>query len=161
MDDFLLNLVETLIAHSPLYLVLFAGLVFAVARWSSHPAASLRAALGFGWLTLFGLAAVVWRDCRLSETVIPEQHVQWPTDDRKTDLWIVPTEGSAQRLTSERANDRSPQWDPDGQLIYFLGNRKREGEKRPPYDGKTQVWRIPVTGGTPEAVTRVEGGVDA
>ncbi len=83
------------------------------------------------------------------------------TDDRKSDLWIASTDGPARRLTADRANDRAPQWDADGRLIYFLGNRKREGDKRPPYDGKTQVWRIPASGGIPEAATRVDGGVDA
>lgn len=88
---------------------------------------------------------------------------QESTDDRKTDLWIVPTNGSSKprRLTSDRANDRAPQFSPDAATIYFLGNRKREGEKRPPYDGKTQIWSIPTEReGTPLAVTRVEGGID-
>src|SRR5207302_258566 len=84
---------------------------------------------------------------------------QESTDDRKSDLWVY-EQGVTRRLTSDRANDRMPQWDGDGHFIYFLGNRKREGEKHPPYDGKAQVWRMGV-GGTPEAVTRVEGGVDA
>jgi dipeptidyl aminopeptidase/acylaminoacyl peptidase len=88
---------------------------------------------------------------------------QESTDDRKTDLWIVPTNGATKprRLTADRASDRAPQFSPDGTLVYFLGNRKREGEKRPPYDGKTQVWSIPTEGqGTPQAVTRVEGGIE-
>ena len=82
------------------------------------------------------------------------------TDDRKTDMWVVPTAGGpSRRLTADRASDRAPQWNPDGTLLYFLGNRKREGEKKPPYDGKTQVWRITRRQGKPEAVTRVEGGI--
>jgi dipeptidyl aminopeptidase/acylaminoacyl peptidase len=86
---------------------------------------------------------------------------QKSTDDRKTDLWVVRCkDGQARRLTFDRASDRAPQWDGDSRHIYFLGNRKREGEKQPPYDGKTQVWRISFDGGTPQAVTRVEGGVD-
>jgi dipeptidyl aminopeptidase/acylaminoacyl peptidase len=86
---------------------------------------------------------------------------QQSTDDRKTDLWVVDiAKGQPpRRLTFDRAGDRGPQWGPAVSL-YFLGNRKREGEKRPPYDGKTQVWRIPYTGGTPQAVTQVEGGVE-
>jgi dipeptidyl aminopeptidase/acylaminoacyl peptidase len=88
---------------------------------------------------------------------------QESTDDRKTDLWVVPTGGgSARRLTDERASDRAPQFSPNGGLIYFLGNRKREGEKRAPFDGKTQVWQItPLGQWAPKAVTRVEGGVEA
>jgi dipeptidyl aminopeptidase/acylaminoacyl peptidase len=87
---------------------------------------------------------------------------QQSTDDRKSDLWVVPTAGGpARRLTADRANDRAPQWAPDGRQVYFLGNRRREGEKQPPYDGKTQVWKVHVEGGEPSAVTRVEGGVNA
>src|SRR5262249_46467022 len=45
--------------------------------------------------------------------------------------------------------------------IYFLGRRKREAEKQPPYDGSAQVWRIDRDGGNLLAVTRVADGVQA
>src|SRR4051812_19176585 len=82
-------------------------------------------------------------------------------DSRKSDLWVVGTGPGARplRLTGDRANDRRPQWSGDGRLIYFLGNRKREGEKKPPCDGSTQVWSVGPRGGEPRPVTRVEGGV--
>jgi dipeptidyl aminopeptidase/acylaminoacyl peptidase len=89
---------------------------------------------------------------------------QESTDDRKSDLWIVPTNGNGgpTRMTADRAGDRSPQFSPNIEVIYFLGNRKREGEKRPPFDGKTQIWSVGVHRPLqPHAVTRVEGGVDA
>jgi dipeptidyl aminopeptidase/acylaminoacyl peptidase len=84
---------------------------------------------------------------------------QQSTDDRKSDLWVVSAAGRSRRLTSDRANDRKPQWARDGRTIYFLGNRKREAEKHPPYDGTTQVWKIGIDGGEPAPVTRVEGGI--
>ncbi len=92
--------------------------------------------------------------------VYTEGRWQESTDDRKTDLWIAGLDGSGRRrLTSDRAGDRSPQFMFD---VFFLGNRKRDGEKRPPYDGTTQVWRIGTTGeDTPHPLTQVEGGVDA
>jgi dipeptidyl aminopeptidase/acylaminoacyl peptidase len=82
-------------------------------------------------------------------------------DSRKTDLWVVATDGKGKptRLTGERANDRHPKWSHDGKAIYVLGNRKHTGETKPPYDGKSQVWRVPLDGGEPRAVTRVEGGI--
>jgi dipeptidyl aminopeptidase/acylaminoacyl peptidase len=95
--------------------------------------------------------------------VYSEGRWQESTGDRKTDLWVVSSyeEGPPRRLTSDRANDRMPQLSMYGGHVYFLGNRKREGEKLPPYDGTTQIWKMPVKGpGTPEAVTRVEGGVE-
>jgi len=87
---------------------------------------------------------------------------QESTDDRKADLWIVPTAGGdARRITADRSSARSPQWGP-GATLYYLANRKREAEKRPPYDGKAQVWRVDVDRQTPsEAVTRVDGGIEA
>src|SRR5260221_5813719 len=88
---------------------------------------------------------------------------RWDTadDSRKTDLWIVATDGKGKptRLTGERANDRHPKWSADGKAVYVLANRKREAEKKPPFDGTTQVWRVPLDGATPQAATRVEGGV--
>jgi acylaminoacyl-peptidase len=88
---------------------------------------------------------------------------RWDTADdlSKTDLWVVATDGKGKptRLTGDRANDRHPRWSADGKAIYVLGNRKREAETKPPYDGKTQVWRVPVQGGEVQAVTKVAGGV--
>ena len=88
---------------------------------------------------------------------------RWDTADdlSKTDLWVVSTDGKGKptRLTGNRANDRHPKWSHDGKAIYVLGNRKREAETKPPFDGKTQVWRVPVDGGDPRAVTKVEGGI--
>ena len=87
---------------------------------------------------------------------------RWDTadDKRKTDLWVVATDGKGKptRLTGERANDRHPKWARDGKAVYVLANRKREAEKKAPYDGTTQVWRVSLNGGEPLAVTRVEGG---
>lgn len=84
-------------------------------------------------------------------------------DKRMTDLWLVGTDGKEKpiRLTFDRANDRLPKWSADGQHIYFLGNRKREAEKKPPFDGTTQVWRIEATGGDPKPVTREADGISS
>src|SRR5205085_2797959 len=62
---------------------------------------------------------------------------QQSTDDRKTDLWLTATQdGAVRRLTSDRAGDHSVRWAPDSKTVYFLSARKREGENRPPLDGK-------------------------
>jgi dipeptidyl aminopeptidase/acylaminoacyl peptidase len=84
------------------------------------------------------------------------------TDNRKADLWVVEVASKkVRRLTFAGGNDSSPRWSPDSKRIYFLGRRKREGEKQPPHNGTTQVWRIDRDAGTPFAVTRVSGGVVA
>lgn len=77
------------------------------------------------------------------EVAYTEGRWQQSTDDRKTDLWVVDSETKrGKRLTSDRAGYRAPQWSSSGQTIYVLANRKREGEKQPPYNGKSQVWKI-------------------
>jgi dipeptidyl aminopeptidase/acylaminoacyl peptidase len=97
-------------------------------------------------------------------TLVAYAEARWQasTDDRKSDLWLADAAtGRARRLTFDRADDRSLAWAPDGRSLYFLGGRKREGERRPPYDGTTQVWQVAAEGGEPRAVTHVEGGVRA
>jgi dipeptidyl aminopeptidase/acylaminoacyl peptidase len=81
-------------------------------------------------------------------------------EGRKTDLWIVSTAGNdaPKQLTADRANDRSPAW--HGTTVYFLGNRKKPDAKAP-YDGKTQLWRVPAAGGDVEPVTQIDGGIAA
>ena len=85
-----------------------------------------------------------------------------PSDGRRVDLWCVAREsGKMRRLTFDHAGVSSPRWSSDGREVYFLGRLKREGEKQPPLDGTTQVWRVSRDGGEPFAVTRVAGGVQA
>lgn len=83
-------------------------------------------------------------------------------DNRKSDLWVIATDGKGKptKLTFDRANDRHIKWSADGKHLYFLGNRKREAEKKPPFDGTSQVWRIAADGnGEVKAITREVGGV--
>jgi dipeptidyl aminopeptidase/acylaminoacyl peptidase len=112
----------------------------------------------------FSLATIV--DCALSpdgsHVAYTEGRWQKSTDDRKTELWVVPTGGGpARRLTFDRANDRSPRWAPDGKAVYVIANRKREAEKKPPYDGTAQVWKLGLDGAAPAPVTQVEGGIQS
>ncbi|MGD2070435.1 MAG: S9 family peptidase [Gemmatimonadota bacterium] len=65
-------------------------------------------------------------------------------DRRRSDLWIVGTDGSGlKRLTTHSAGEFNPRWAPDGSAVYFLSTRS----------GSSQVWRIPVRGGEARAVT--------
>lgn len=83
-----------------------------------------------------------------------------PDEKRNADLWLLDvTTETLKRLTFDKASDRSAQWSQDSKTIYFASNRKRGDDDKPPYDGKTQVWRIPITGGDPFPVTRVKGGI--
>jgi hypothetical protein len=59
--DGLQDFLEGVFWKVPTCLTLFAAAVFALARWERHPAASVFAALGFGWLLLVTVAEVAWR----------------------------------------------------------------------------------------------------
>lgn len=105
-------------------------------------------------------------ECALSpdgrQAAYTEARWQGPKQSASSDLWLVDCETKAiQRLTFEPCSDWNPRWSPDGQFLYFTSSPKREAEKAPPYDGKTQVWRIHLATGRQEPVTRVEGGIDA
>ena len=87
-----------------------------------------------------------------------------PEDNRKSDVWIVPTDGKGKpaKLTFDRANDHKLKWSADGKQIYFLSNRKKASEVKPPFDGSSQVWRIAADGsGEVKAITREAGGIRA
>ncbi len=81
-------------------------------------------------------------------------------DGRNTDIWLVELKTKeTRRLTFDPARDGSLAWGADSRHVYFTSRRKRAGEEKPPLTGDTQVWRVSVTGGSPQAVTRIEGGI--
>jgi len=62
------------------------------------------------------------------------------------DLWLAAVDGSSTRqLTAHPDNDTSGRWAPDGKTVLFLSTR----------GGSSQVWRLRLDGGEPEAVTNV------
>ena len=79
-------------------------------------------------------------------TVLSENRTQ-------TDLWRVPTDGSAaaRQLTFDRAAESSLRWSPDGSRVAFLADR----------DGSRQVWALPVTGGEAAQLTTHGDSVSA
>jgi len=63
---------------------------------------------------------------------------------RRSDLWVVGTDGSGLRpLTRHADNDTSGTWSPDGRTVYFLSTRS----------GSSQVWKLPLDGGEAQQLT--------
>ncbi|MCL2917060.1 alpha/beta hydrolase family protein [Shewanella litorisediminis] len=82
-------------------------------------------------------------------------------DKSQNDLWQIDIKSrQPTRLTFTDESESSPVWSPDGQFIYFIGKEKRDDAKAP-YNGKAQVFRIPVTGGDAVPMTREAEGVSA
>lgn len=72
-------------------------------------------------------------------------------DGRHAELWTLDTRGRGnERLTFTEDGAGSPTFSPDDAWVYFTS----KGE-----DGKRQVFRVAPEGGTPQQVTRVEGGI--
>ncbi len=70
----------------------------------------------------------------------------------RTDLWIANVDGTGvRRLTTHEASDSSGRFAPDGRSVYFLSTR----------GGSSQVYRLGLDGGEPEAVTSLPLDVDA
>jgi len=60
------------------------------------------------------------------------------------DLWVADRDGTGvRRITTHPGNETSPRFSPDGQWIAFSGQ----------YDGNTDVFLVPVTGGAPRRLT--------
>ena len=86
-----------------------------------------------------------------------------PAPRRNADLWTVDMASRAiQRLTFDEASESSPAWSPDGRWIYYLAGYYPRRRRHAAALGRqsTQVWRIAAGGGEPQAVTRVDDGVD-
>ena len=71
-------------------------------------------------------------------------------DDYTSQLWLVPTDGSAPpRQLTHGWRDDAPGYSPDGRWISFTRSVKEDGGKV----GKPQVWLLPVDGGDARQLT--------
>src|SRR2546430_10634855 len=60
------------------------------------------------------------------------------------DIWVAPKSGGdALRLSSPKGEETFPRFSPDGSQIAFSGN----------YDGNTDLYVVPATGGLPKRLT--------
>ena len=82
-------------------------------------------------------------------------------DKTQKDLWQVNTKTrQTTRLTFTNESESSPVWSPDGDYIYYLGKVSHENKKAP-FNGKSQVFRISKDGGEAVPMTKEVEGVNA
>jgi len=76
-----------------------------------------------------------------------------PDQPRNSDIWIVPSDGSAppRKYAFGPKAESTPRWSLDGNYLAFLSNR---GE-----DGKNQIHLMHTSGGEAEAITKTKEGV--
>ena len=80
-------------------------------------------------------------------------------DKSQRDLWLLDTKSrQSKRMTFTNESESSPQWSPDGEYVYYLGKVKQQDAKAP-YNGKTQVFRLSVTSGDSQPMTKEAEGV--
>jgi Tol biopolymer transport system component len=81
-------------------------------------------------------------------------NVQWWRNGHshidEAELWLKPTSAAApyRRLLGAASKRLWPMWSADGQTLYFMSD---EG-------GTENIWRLPLTGGAPQPVTRFTEG---
>ncbi|MCA9519898.1 MAG: S9 family peptidase, partial [Myxococcales bacterium] len=109
----------------------------------------------------FTIGALI--DARVSPDgrAIVYAEMRWESgrETRNTDLWRVDLQTKRrQRLTFGPEGDYAPRWSVDGRQIYFISARKNAA-KKPPHNGKPQIWRIRADGSRLVPITREEDGV--
>ncbi len=67
-----------------------------------------------------------------------------------SNVWIVPTSGSAAIQLTQSGHDSAPAWSPDSKTIAFISSR----------DGNSQVYVLSMEGGESHAITHAPSGVD-
>jgi dipeptidyl aminopeptidase/acylaminoacyl peptidase len=79
---------------------------------------------------------------------------------KTSDLWRAPLGGGKpERLTFSPGNDHGPAFGDDARFVYHTAAISRDGHDTPPWDGTNQVYRLPLDGGEPVAVTAAPDGV--
>lgn len=73
--------------------------------------------------------------------------------DRYQQLWLVPLQGAAQRLTSEPVDLVQSCWSPDGNEVVFCANRRTD----PDLSVSMALWVLTVTTGTMRRLTPEDG----
>jgi dipeptidyl aminopeptidase/acylaminoacyl peptidase len=134
------------IAHVTFLSLVFAALVPVLAQTSRHPITHEDV-----WLMKRLGAPVLSPDGRWAVLSVTEP--AYEEKDQSSDLWIVPTDGSAapRRLTSTNAAENGTAWSPDGKRLAF--SARRDGDETP------QVYVLSISEpGEAQRITRLSTG---
>ncbi|MFH1728225.1 MAG: prolyl oligopeptidase family serine peptidase [Pseudomonadota bacterium] len=88
--------------------------------------------------------------------------MRWTGEDEKRDkdLWIVSVKNKTKkRLTFDGLAPGNIAWSNDSKSIYFTASISKAEHVDPPYNGKTQVYKISISNPDPFPITREEKGV--
>ena len=87
--------------------------------------------------------------------VFPVTEPDYDPAKQTSDLWMVPTDGSAapRKLTSTRGGESGATFSPDGKLLAF--SAKRDG------DDASQIYLLPLAGGEAKRATSISTGADS
>ena len=99
--------------------------------------------LGFSTISLFGMrSGIDTKDTKLvSQPAMSESHIAFVYAG---DLWIAENSGiNVRRLTSDEGIESNPFFSPDGKWLAFSAQ----------YDGNTDVFIVPTSGGIPKRLT--------
>ncbi|HEX5085846.1 MAG TPA: S9 family peptidase [Blastocatellia bacterium] len=72
------------------------------------------------------------------------------SDDRNTDIYIIPAKGGSPRqMTTNPGSDANPRWSPDGKLVAYTSNPEQKS-----WAPKTDVMAVSPEGGAPRNLTK-------
>jgi dipeptidyl aminopeptidase/acylaminoacyl peptidase len=100
-----------------------------------------------------------------TNTVVSVRRIDLEADDYTSQLWQVPTDGSAPpRQLTQGWRDSGPAVSPDGRWLAFVravrDEPARDADPRTAKVGKPQVWVMPIDGGEARRLTDHPLGVD-
>ncbi|MBL1214067.1 MAG: S9 family peptidase [Ignavibacteriae bacterium] len=82
-------------------------------------------------------------------------------DGRNSDIFLINLDTKdIKQLTTSKQNETDPQWNNDGELLYFIGRYKEKDNNSPGGDGSKQVWSIKVDEDDLNQITDVKGGIE-
>ena len=80
-------------------------------------------------------------------------------NERRTEIWMVSTDGGKSRRFTNGKNDTAPTWSPNGQTLAFLSVRTVGGSSSEP--PSPQIYLISPFGGEAEKLTDAKAGVNS